>query len=57
MNWFDAIATRNFSYVIRHQNAAFGFYLFQENLESLTLSILGFRPKYFLTLYAVTIIF
>ena len=55
MYWFDAIATRNFLYVIRHQNAARGdlskqmkfvFYIFQENQESLTLSILGFRPKY-----------
>ena len=24
MYWFDAIATRNFPYVIRHQNAACG---------------------------------
>ena len=24
MYWFDAIATRNFSYVIRHQNTARG---------------------------------
>ena len=24
MYWFDAIATRNFPYVIRHQNAARG---------------------------------
>ena len=66
MYWFDAIASRNFPYVIRHQNAArgdlakqmkFGFYIFQENQESLTLSILGFCLKYLLTLYAVTIEF
>ena len=24
MYWFDAIATRNFPYIIRHQNAARG---------------------------------
>ena len=44
MYWFDAIATRNFPYVIRHQNAArgdlakqmkSGFYIFQENQDSL----------------------
>ena len=62
MYWFDSIATRNFPYVIRHQNAAckankFGFYIFQENQDSFTLSILGFRHKYSLTLYAVTIEF
>ena len=66
MYWFDAIATRNFPYVIRHQNAARGdlakqmksaFYIFQENQESLNLSILGFPTKYILTLYAVTIVF
>ena len=49
MYWFDAIATRDFPYVIRHQNAArgdlakqmkFDFDIFQENQESLSLSIL-----------------
>ena len=57
MYWFDAIATRNSSYVLKHQNAAhgnlaklmkFGYYIFQENRESLTLSILGFRPNIYL---------
>ena len=40
MYWFDAIATRNFPYVIRHQNTVrgdlakqteFGYYIFHEN--------------------------
>ena len=65
MYWFDAIATRNFPYARRHQNAArgdlskqtkFGFYIFQENQDSLPHRSLNFAPIS-LTLYAVTIEF
>ena len=53
MYWFDAIATRNFPYVIRHQNAA------HISRKSGIFDFIDFviSPQILLTLYVVTILF